>query len=151
VPGSRRRGSVGGRPRCERRASCPPAPNDSPSLVTHGEARRPARCAGIWTRLAGATSSPVLAAIPRWGDDPTPVGVGCHRAFYTGWPSCDTPGAAWLPAGTFMDADQCDVAGPWPGASLATHRTGSAQANGMHSHFGAGRHARTPGCGRQWP
>jgi hypothetical protein len=24
---------------------------------------------------------------PRFGDDPMPVGVGCHRAFYTGWPS----------------------------------------------------------------
>jgi hypothetical protein len=26
---------------------------------------------------------------PRFGDDPMPVGVGCHRAFYTGWPSSD--------------------------------------------------------------
>ena len=32
--------------------------------------------------------SPVLAVVARFGDDSMPVGVGCHRAFYTGWPSC---------------------------------------------------------------
>jgi hypothetical protein len=47
------------------------------------------RCADTWARLAGATRAPVLAVVPRWGDDPTPVGIGWHRAFYAGWPSCD--------------------------------------------------------------
>src|SRR5215211_6693661 len=35
-----------------------------------------------------------------FGDDPMPVGVGCHRGFYIGWPS-------W-------DASRCSVApGRW--------------------------------------
>src|SRR5215211_8151868 len=58
-------------------------------LGTHEEVRRPARCAGTWAGLAGATCAPVLAVVPRWRDDPTPVGVRCHRGFYTGWLSFD--------------------------------------------------------------
>src|SRR5215213_3351946 len=61
---------------------------------------------------------------PRWGDDPMPVGVGCYRAFYTGWPSWDASRVQLgSPAGAFMDVDQSVVAGP--GASLATDRSGS--------------------------
>jgi hypothetical protein len=87
---------------------------------------------------------------PRFGDDPMPVGVGCHRAFYTGWPSSDASRCSLgSPAGAFMDVDQSVVVGP--GASLATYRRAHAQVTGRHSHRRAGRHGRMPGCDRQWP
>src|ERR687897_3447023 len=34
---------------------------------------------------------------PPVGDDPIPVGVGCHRAFYTGWPSCAVSRCSLVP------------------------------------------------------
>jgi hypothetical protein len=41
---------------------------------------------------------PFLLSSPRFGDDSMPVGVGRHPAFYTGWPFCNHPGAAWFPS-----------------------------------------------------
>ena len=67
TPGSRRRGSVGGRPRYGGRAACPPAPSDSPSLATHEGARRPARCVGTSARLAAAPCTPFLRLPPDGG------------------------------------------------------------------------------------
>jgi hypothetical protein len=79
---------------------------------------------------------------PRFGDDPMPVGVGCHRAFYTGWPSSDASRCSLgSPAGAFMDVGQSVVVGP--GASLATYRRGARAATGRHRHRRAARHART--------
>jgi hypothetical protein len=36
----------------------------------------------------GQRALPFLLSSPV-GDDSMPVGVGCHRGFYAGWPSCD--------------------------------------------------------------
>jgi hypothetical protein len=56
---------------------------------------------------------------PRVGDDPMPVGIGCHRAFYTGWPSCDASWCGLAPQPVAcMDVDQSAAAGPW---SFARH------------------------------
>jgi hypothetical protein len=67
TPGSRRRGSVDARPRYGGRAACPPGPSDSPSLETHGGARRPALSGGTSARLAAAPCTPFLRLPPRWG------------------------------------------------------------------------------------
>jgi hypothetical protein len=84
TPGSRHRGSVGGRPRYGGRAASPPAPSDSPSLGTHGGARRPAPFGGTSARLALAPCAPFLPVVPHRGDNhPTPIGNECHPAFYT--------------------------------------------------------------------
>ena len=34
---------------------------------------------------------------PPVGDDPIPVGVGCHRGFYPGWPSCAVSRCSLVP------------------------------------------------------
>jgi hypothetical protein len=35
---------------------------------------------------------------PPVGDDPMPVGIGCHRVFYAGWPSCDASRCRLVPS-----------------------------------------------------
>jgi hypothetical protein len=98
------------------------------------------------------THAPVLAVVPRLGDDPMPVGVGCHRAFYTGWPSCAAsrcslvfqPVHSWTLTSLSLLAPDLELRQP-PTA------VAPAQATGMHSHRRAGRHARMPGCDKQWP
>jgi hypothetical protein len=97
----------------------------------------------------GQRALPFLLSPPGW-DDPMPVGVGCHRGFYTGWLSCD--------------ASRCSVASgrwhawtltslPLPLLALELREPPTAvaptQATGMHSHRLAARHARTPGCDTQ--
>jgi hypothetical protein len=81
--GSRRRGSVGGRPRYGGRAACPPVPSGLPSLATHGGARRPALYGGTSAQLALAPMRSILAGVPHVGDDPTLIGSERHPAFYT--------------------------------------------------------------------
>src|SRR4029450_11620907 len=94
----------------------------------------------------------VLAVVPRLGDDPMPVGVGWHRGFYAGWPSCDAsrcglgPGRAHSWAVTSLPLLAPDLELRQPPTAVAP-----AQATGMHSHRPAARHARTPGCSRQSP
>jgi hypothetical protein len=87
APGSRHRGSVGGRPRYGGRAACPPVPSGSPSLATHGGARRPALYVGTSAQLALAPMRSILAGVPHVGDDPTLIGSERHPAFYTQWAS----------------------------------------------------------------
>ena len=72
TPGSRRRGSVGARPKYGGRAACPPVPSDSPSLETHKEARRPGLSGGTSARLAVAPCAPFLPTIPHMGDNLRP-------------------------------------------------------------------------------
>ena len=86
--GSRRRGSVGGRPRYGGRAACPPVPSGSPSLATHGGARRPALYVGTSAQLVLAPMRSILAGVPHVGDDPTLIGSERHPAFYTQRASC---------------------------------------------------------------
>jgi hypothetical protein len=87
APGSRHRGSVGGRPRYGGRAACPPGPSDSPSLGIHEGARRPALFGGTSAGLALAPSAPFVLTVPHLGDNPTPIGTERHPAFYTQWAS----------------------------------------------------------------
>jgi hypothetical protein len=67
APGSRHRGSVGGHPRYGDRAADPPVPSDSPSLGTHGGARRPALCVSTSARSALAPCAPFWLGVPIWG------------------------------------------------------------------------------------
>ena len=67
APGSRHRGSVGARPRYGDTAACPPVPSGSPSLGTHGGARRPALYVGTSARLALAPCAPSARVSPMWG------------------------------------------------------------------------------------
>jgi hypothetical protein len=97
APGSRRRGSVGGRPRYGGRAACPPAPSDSPSLGTHAAAQRPARCAGTWAGLSGATPSPVLAVVPGLGTTLCLSGSDAIERSTQAGHLAMHPGAAWGP------------------------------------------------------
>ena len=83
APGSRHRGSVGGRPRYGGRAACPPVPSGSPSLATHGGARRPALYVGTSAQLVLAPMRSILAGVPHVGDDPTLIRSERHPAFYT--------------------------------------------------------------------
>src|SRR5215216_6450286 len=80
-------------------------------LGTHEEVRRPARCAGAWAGLAGATCAPVLAVVPRWRGRPYACRVRCHRGFY---PRLATFGCIPVRLGSrpvsFMDVDQSVVA-----------------------------------------
>jgi hypothetical protein len=98
APGSRRRGSVGGRPRYGGRAACPPAPSDSPSLGTHAAAQRPARCAGTWAGLSGATHAPVLAVVPGLGTTLCLSGSDAIERSTQAGHLAMHPGAAWFPS-----------------------------------------------------
>src|SRR4029453_15896072 len=86
---------------------------------------------------------------PVW-DDPMPVGVGCHRAFYTGWPSWGCIRCSLVPqpvpSWTLTSLSLLALELRSPPTAVAP-----AQATGMHSHRRAGRRARTPGCDKQWP
>ena len=80
---------------------------------------------------------------PRFRDDPMPVGVGCHRAFYTGWPSRSASRCRLVPqpvhSWTLTSLSLLALELRWPPTAVAP-----AQATGRHSHRRAGRHGRRP-------
>src|SRR5215218_10542576 len=67
------------------------------SLGTPGGAQRPARCAGTWAGLSGATRSPVLAVVPGLGTTLCLSGSDAIERSTQAGHLAMHPGAAWGP------------------------------------------------------